>query len=161
LEIENAAYRLLESEIVEITDETEISSIETAVNSGIETIKTHLQKSIELISDRKNPDLRNSIKESISAVESACQKLSGKKNSSLGDCLKELKGKNPLHPAFEKALVSLYGYTSDEGGIRHALSEESVDPSYADAKFMLVSCSAFINYLLTKASELNLPIKTT
>jgi len=159
LEIEFSAYRLLENKIVEITDETEISSIESAVNLGIGTINAHLQKSIDLISDRQNPDLRNSIKESISAVESACQIVSGKRNSSLGDCLKELRDRRPMHAAFEKALTSLYGYSSDEGGIRHALTEDSIDPTYADAKFMLVACSAFVNYLLTKAAELKIPIK--
>src|SRR5262245_52256168 len=35
----------------------------------------------------------------------------------------------------EQALIKLYGYTSDEGGIRHALSEEASNLSYVDAKF--------------------------
>ncbi|VAX31463.1 hypothetical protein MNBD_NITROSPINAE05-986, partial [hydrothermal vent metagenome] len=47
---------------------------------------------------------------------------------------------------------SLYGYTSDEGGIRHALMEsENVD--FNDAKFMLVVCSAFINFVLGKTQS--------
>jgi len=46
--------------------------------------------------------------------------------------------------------MALYGYTSDSGGIRHALSDEDVTPTFEDAKFMLVSCSAFINYLKAK-----------
>ncbi|MGR6868629.1 AbiJ-NTD4 domain-containing protein, partial [Acinetobacter baumannii] len=57
-----------------------------------------------------------------------------------------------LHPAFKKALTSLYGYTSDSDGIRHALLDESTI-SYSDAKYMLVSCSAFINYVIGKISE--------
>lgn len=43
-----------------------------------------------------------------------------------------------MHPALEQAILKLYGYTSDAGGIRHALTEESTVPSYGDAKFMLV-----------------------
>lgn len=46
----------------------------------------------------------------------------------------------------------MYGYTSDEDGIRHSLLEEST-LKFMDAKFMLVSCSAFINFLIDKASE--------
>lgn len=46
----------------------------------------------------------------------------------------------------------MYGYASDANGIRHALSEESTI-SVADAKFMLVICSAFINYVLGKMGE--------
>lgn len=104
LEIENAAYRMIDDEIVEITDETEIVEIESAINSSIKTVRAHIEKSVELLSDRKKPDYRNSVKEAISAVEAACQALSGKRNASLGDCIKELKDKQPLHPAFEQAL---------------------------------------------------------
>jgi len=42
--------------------------------------------------------------------------------------------------------------TSDADGIRHALLDES-KLGYDEAKFMLVSCSAFVNYLLSKTSE--------
>jgi hypothetical protein len=112
-----------------------------------------------MLSDRKNPDYRNSIKESISAVEAACQAVSRKTNATLSDCIKALKEQKPLHPALEQALIKLYAYTSDEGGIRHALSDADATPSHADAKFMLVGCAAFVNYLWTKATELGLKIK--
>lgn len=57
-----------------------------------------------------------------------------------------------IHAAMEKAFTALYGYTSDENGIRHG----SMDFSNAlaeDAKYMLVSCSAFVNYLIEKWSK--------
>ena len=44
----------------------------------------------------------------------------------------------------------MWTYTSDEHGIRHALLEES-DLTFEDAKFMLVSCCAFVNYLKAKS----------
>ena len=113
-----------------------------------------------MLSDRKTPDYRNAIKEAISAVESACQAVSGKQKGTLPDCLKALKDKKPLHPAFEQALGKLYAFTSDEGGIRHALSEDATPPSYADAKFMIVASSAFVNYLCTKVAELDIKLKT-
>ncbi len=112
-----------------------------------------------MLSDRKQPDYRNSIKESISAVEAVSQVVSGKTKATLGDCIKVLKTHGAIHPAFEQALLQLYGYTSDEGGIRHALTEDSTMPSYADAKFMLVSCAAFINFLWTKTAEIGLAIQ--
>ena len=49
--------------------------------------------------------------------------------------------------ALRNAFSSLYGYTNDAEGIRHALLEEG-NLTKADAKFMLVCCSAFINYAL-------------
>jgi hypothetical protein len=44
----------------------------------------------------------------------------------------------------------LYG-NGTEPGIRHSLMEPP-NLDYADAKFMLVTCSAFVNYALAKAS---------
>lgn len=43
-------------------------------------------------------------------------------------------------------------------GIRHALKEDTMTPTYADARFMLVCCSAFTNYLWTVAAELDISI---
>lgn len=155
---ENTAYRFIDTEITEITDEAEIESITEALESPKEIINEHFQKALTLLSDRKSPDYRNSIKESISAVESLCKIISGKRNGSLGECLKIIQQSHPMHKAFQTALTSLYGYTSDEGGIRHALTEESLQPTFADAKFMLVSCTAFVNYLLTIAAEENISL---
>ena len=68
----------------------------------------------------------------------------------LGDALKRLETKGiKLHKAFQSAMSSLYGYTSDEGGIRHGSIDFS-GASSEDAKYMLISCSAFVNYLIEK-----------
>ena len=115
-------------------------------------IRDSIQTALGFLSDRKSPDYRNSIKESISAVESLCVSISGDPKATLGTALHAIERSHQLHPAFKKALSSLYGYTSDADGIRHALLEES-SISYSDAKFMLVSCSAFVNYVLGKVSE--------
>lgn len=158
LEAENAAYRFVGSEIVEITSEYEIAAVETALESSGKVAARHLARALELISDKKQPDYRNSIKESVSAVEAVCRLISGSATGTLGECLKMLKAKAPIHPALETAFSKLYGYTSDSGGIRHALTDPSESPSFADAKFMLVACSAFISYLLAKAAESGLKL---
>lgn len=104
-----------------------------------------------MLSDRKNPDYRNSIKESISAVETICRRISENPNATLGDALNELVkgGKIKFHGALLNAFKSLYGYTNDADGIRHSLmEEESLDQE--DAIFMLTSCSSFVNYLTVK-----------
>jgi len=46
---------------------------------------TDLSRALELLSDRKQPDYRNSIKESISAVEATCQVFASKSRATLGD----------------------------------------------------------------------------
>lgn len=157
-ERENVGYRIIGHEIVEITDPIETESIANALDAPRDSIKAHLGKALEFLSDRKAPDYRNSIKESISAVESTCQVISDLPNATLGSCLSRLKAKHPMHPAFEQALSKLYGYTSDASGIRHSLSDQSAPPTFADAKFMLVTCTAFINYLWTLAAETNLEV---
>lgn len=153
MEEENGGYRLVGTEIVGIVDPAECESVESALSNGPPPSTQHLTRALELLSDRVQPDYRNSVKESISAVESVCQTLAKKSGATLGDCIASIKGLTAMHPAFEKAIKQLYGYTSDEGGIRHALTEQSSLPTFADAKFMLVACSALINFLLAKAAE--------
>jgi hypothetical protein len=67
--------------------------------------------------------------------------------------LKRLKTSATIHPALESGFTKLYGYTSDSGGIRHALTDTAEDPRFSDAKFMLVACSAFTSFLLARAAE--------
>jgi hypothetical protein len=38
----------------------------------------------------------------------------------------------------------------NQGGIRHAINDASTIAERVDAQFMLVACSAFVNYLLTR-----------
>jgi hypothetical protein len=61
-------------------------------------------------------------------------------------------GKTQLHPKLREALKALYAYTSDDCGIRHALKDDG-QPDAEDATFMLVTCSAFVNYLAEKARK--------
>ena len=148
----NFAYRIINKEIVEITSEEEINTIQNALSNSKDNIKMHLSKALELYAQRPIPDSQNSIKESISAVEAYCREKTGE--NTLGKSLKKLEDSgiiipNNLRTAFEK----LYVYTNDPAvGIRHALMENSDNctPTEEEAYFMLVSCSTFINYLQRK-----------
>ena len=156
LEANNVGYRVVGNEICPITSETELQAIDTALNlpDRFAGARKHLQTALQLFSDRENPDYRNSIKESISAVESVCMVLINNSSASLGDALKLLEKKGiEIHPCLKIGLSKLYGYTSDEGGIRHAMIEEGSSVSQEDALFMLVSCSAFCHYLQQKGSK--------
>lgn len=149
-----SAYRFVNYQIVEITSDVEIAAIETAIVSSDtnEPVKIHLSRALELLSDRKNPDYRNSIKESISAIEAYAQIITNNSKAKLSDALKEIERNYELHEALKKSFSSLYGYTSDADGIRHNLLNES-SLKQEDALFMLVTCSAFINYLKVKTSS--------
>ncbi len=154
LAAELSGYRLLEGRIVAVTNEQELDAIQFATATSPNSVKAHLTTAIDHFSKRDNPDYRNSIKESISAVESTCKLILGNDSATLGEALKviEKTGKLDIHPALVKSLEKLYGYTSDEGGIRHAMIDEP-NVSSEDARFMLVSCSAFVNYLMEKAHK--------
>lgn len=154
LEREFSGYRFVGSTITPITSETEIETIKEALTSEdrLMPVSTHIKTALICLSEKENPDYRNSIKESISAVESICCIISNDSKATLGKALKAIEKdrKVNLHPALSEAFNKLYGYTSDTNGIRHALLDES-NLNFEDAKFMLVSCSAFINYLKGKA----------
>jgi hypothetical protein len=162
LEEENAAYRIIKNQIVPVTSGQEIQSIEEVLSSSdnFYGVNKHISTALEYLSDREKPDYRNSIKESISAVESICQKMTGDEKATLGKALTLLENRTKMHPAFKGGLSKLYGYTSDEDGIRHAILEER-EITFSDAKFMLITCSAFINYVIGKIAELGLvlPLK--
>jgi len=152
LEREVSAYRFVGGRITQMTSEEEIAEIEKALEVPLAPIQEHLNRSLSMLADRQNPDYRNSIKEAISAVESMCRIITKDESATLGQALGKVETKVRLHPALKSAFSKLYGYTSDEGGIRHALMDQP-NISFEDARFMLVSCSTFINYLMEKSSK--------
>ena len=155
-ERELSGYRFIGSTITPITSEAEIKTIEDALagESKLSLVSEHINTALAHLSSKENPDYRNSIKESISAVESICCLIADDSKATLGKALSVIgkEQKVELHPALNKAFSQLYGYTSDADGIRHSLLEES-ELDFEDAKFMLVSCSAFTNYLKGKAMK--------
>ena len=94
-----------------------------------------------------------SIRESIHAVEAVARVLEPGAQT-LRPALLKLEKSVRIHPALGKGFGSLYGFTSDEKGIRHALLDEPVaQVDEADALYMLGSCAAFVSYLINKARQ--------
>lgn len=160
LEREFSAYRFIGDYITPISNEYEIKGIENALietdsNITLRGINIHLKSALEKLSDRKNPDYRNSIKESISAVESMCKIISKNDKATLSSTIGKLKNNIEIHTHLESGFKNIYNYTSDSDGIRHALTDNP-NCDFEDAKYMLVSCSAFINYLIVKANKAGL-----
>ena len=149
---EMSAYRFIDGTLAEVNSKEEVVELEQALNntSKFKSVKEHLRTAIGLYSDKKNPDYRNSIKESISAVESLAKIITGDQKSTLGKALIEIERQHEIPKSLKSAFSSLYGYTSDEGGIRHSLLETGVTVEIEEARFMLVTCSAFVNYLISK-----------
>lgn len=152
---EFSGYTLLNDEFIPITNQEEINSLIEAqtipATKGLQNICEHITKASSLLSKKPNPDYLNSIKESISAVEGACKILTGSKSGGITSTLTILSKKSKIHPSLRDGYIKIYGYTSDEGGIRHPMLNDS-NVGFEEAKYMLVSCSAFVNYIIDKAA---------
>lgn len=152
MERDNSGYRIVDGKVTDLTDETTTQNIEVAAKQiRFSGASAHIKTSIGFLFHRTEPDYRNAIKEAISAVESACVDFTGDTKSTLGKAVNKLQDDGYLHPAMKEALSKLYGYTSDESGIRHAIIDHS-NATKEDAVFMLSVCSAYINYLVARSS---------
>jgi hypothetical protein len=160
LERAASGFRFVSGELAPITSDVQLEQIEaasaTADRLGLKGASAHLDAALAALSARPEPDYRTSIKESIHAVESVAAKITGKKPNGLSEAMKEITSKIPMHGAFVAGLLSLYGFTSDEQGIRHAILDDPDRVGFDEAKFMLVACSAFVDFFVAKASAAGL-----
>jgi hypothetical protein len=151
LERESSGFRIVDNRLAPISDEMEVKEVVEAIEGGFSAVTEHLRAAVDHLTDRSNPDYRNSIKEAISAVEAMAKIVSREPKATLGDALKSLEKNGKLHPSLKDAFSKLYGYTSDADGIRHALLNES-NLSQSDARYFLVVSSAFINLIKAQAT---------
>lgn len=153
-----SGYRFVGDHLAPLTNPVEIDAIEDAAAKDgtlLAPVSIHIKEAVRLLADKANPDYRNSMKESISAVEAVCRIIAAKPNTTLSPALDAIKSQIGLHSDLSDGLKKLYWYTSDTGGIRHAL-KDTTTPEAEDAKFLLVTCAAFVNYLVEKARKANL-----
>lgn len=141
-------YRFIGLKLMPLDSEVDLSAIASALDDAkpFKGARHHLDQAATLLSDRKKPDYPNSIKESISAVEAVCVAVTGEKT--LGAAIKKLQSAGvKVHPALEAAWSKMYGWTSDDDGIRHG-SIDAPDADQSLAKYMLVVCSAFVSHVI-------------
>ncbi|RWO87968.1 AbiJ-NTD4 domain-containing protein [Mesorhizobium sp.] len=147
-----APYRIVEKTIIPFTSEQEAAAVATA----IETTKKanfagayeHLKQAAEACTSGNYAD---SVRESIHAVESVARMLD-KDAKELSSALAALEAKSGVHGALKQGFLKLYGYASDEKGIRHPMLESGAPQvDEVDAMFMLSACAAFVTYLMGKA----------
>lgn len=147
-----AAYRVVGKQVIcPISSEAESTAIKKAfadlASSQFNGARSHL---LNAASQLTAGNFADSVRESIHAVEAVATVIEASANV-LSKALQKLEQKTVIHPAMKKGFDSLYAYTSDESGIRHALLESSANVDEADALFMIGSCAAFVSYLLNKA----------
>jgi hypothetical protein len=151
MERECLGYRFINNVITPITSKEQIAEIDNAISHSAKEVQIHLEQSLALLSNRENPDFRNSIKESILAVEAHCKIICKEQTPTLTKSLEiiQRQGRVKVHPYLNEAFQKIYSWTNDDEGIRHSLKDQpTVDRE--DAQFMIITCSAFINYLQVK-----------
>ena len=130
--------------VTEQEGEAIVGAIKEFREAGIHGAEAHLKKAGELVN---GGDWAGVVRESIHAVESVARQLSPDAKT-LGPALAALERGGRLHSALRGAFDKLYGYTSDEEGIRHPLIENATSPVGQDeAVFMLGACASFASYL--------------
>jgi AbiJ N-terminal domain 4 len=149
LERECSGYRFIDGVLSPIIEEQDMQEIKTAIqDEKYAGASIHIKEALRMLSDREKPDYRGSIVESIFAVEYMARTITGKPKATLGEALKEIGNIIKVHPSLVEGFKKIYGYRNDEGGLGHSFIEDS-DGNFtqADARYFLVSCSAFVNYL--------------
>ena len=127
------------------------SAMDQLRSAGLGGAAEHLRKAGEEINRGEWAD---SIRESIHAVESVARQLDPKASRDLGPALRSLERQGWLHPALKQGFLNIYGYTSDEQGIRHPLLDsEQARVGQDEAVFMLGACASFASYLWRKHQD--------
>lgn len=147
-----AAYRIIDRQIVAIGTAEQAEAFERAIADATDAAnataaRKHLVNSGLAL---RKADWAGSVRESIHAVEAIAIRLAPG-TSTLGPALAALEKKGHLHGGLRAAFASLYGYSSNEEGVRHSLvfkDEAQVDET--DALFMLGACASFVSYLLVR-----------
>jgi hypothetical protein len=161
LEREHAVYRMVDSRIIELTDERQLATIDEAI-AGTEStpnVREQLRTALDRLADRPEADYRNAMKEAISAVETLVGTISGSPKATLDAGLKLIGSRKllPIHPSLLASWGALYGYTSD-AGVRHGLRDGKPAVTLEDALYLVVSCSAIVSYLLAHARKAGLEL---
>lgn len=152
-----SAYRVVDADTVVATATDEqaaafAAAMQSAGDAGAHAARSHLKAAGSALAAGNWVD---SVRESIHAVESIAR-LAAPDCTKLSDALSALEQAGHLHGGLRSAFAALYGYSSDERGIRHAKvfsDEAKVDE--ADAVFLLGACASFVSYVLARTGSLS------
>jgi len=147
----NYGYRVINGTITDIISSPEKETIEKALSTDTDSVREHMQHALILYSQRPEPDYKNAIKESISAVEALFRIETGERT--FGPAYGIIKNSIQIHPRIQESIQKIYDYTNQaDTGIRHSkvVGDGAMEPGAPECQFMLVTCSAIINYIQEK-----------
>jgi len=147
-----APYRVVEGFVIfPVASEQDAVTLNAAFNelhkSGLTGARKHLKSAAAHLT---NGLFADSVRESIHAIESVAKVM--EPSADLSKTLAKLENSAKIHGGLKKGFLSIYGYTSDEKGIRHALIDDAnANVDETDALFMIGACAAFVSYLINKS----------
>jgi len=150
LESKGCAYRFIGEQLVPLTNATEAIEVASVADSPVPAVAAHIREARRLLPPNADANPRDSIKQSISAVEAALKHLTENPSTSLADGLAGFEAKHgALPPSLRRGLLTLCGVGADGDGARNDRVEEGDRVTGDHARLMLVACSAFTNYLVS------------
>ena len=154
LEDEMTGLHIVGNYVVPIFNTAETHEIEEAINTCPIHVVESIQKSLKLFSQRPNPDYNNAVKEIITATEALCCTIVNESGidgvETMGRAVDKLSECGIiLNEYLKDGIKKLYKYTCNENGTRHG-GITYVQLSVEDARFMIVTCSAILNFLMVK-----------
>lgn len=148
--ISRSAYRIIDGQILAVGTQEQAKAFEEAISAtelvGASAARRHL---VEAGAALREGNWADSVRESIHAVEAMAMRINPLAKT-LGESLKNIERSGYIHGSLKSAFEKLYGYTNDERGIRHALSDAESRVDEVDALFMLGACSSFVSYLIAR-----------
>ena len=148
-ENEYIGYRFIKDRIVKITNDEEIKAIEESASTPFDKVNKSISKSISFLSESSNKDYKNAIKEAIIAVEQLFNIILETNGLTLTNALGQICDKIHIDINLKESIKNLYKYTNEVNGIRHGNNKDSDEISFDEAKYVLLICSATINYFST------------
>jgi len=157
-EEEKSAYKIIDGIVVCIMGQEEIKEVENALNppDKFAPVREHMRRALKCFSDKKESDYEGTIRESIHAVESLAKIITGKEKS-LSALIQSL---TKTHYNLREGFKELYNWASIVGRhgkseIEHKKSGKKITTGEPEARYMLITCSAFVNYVIAKYGETN------
>ena len=152
-EDEYVGYRFVNENIVPITNDSEIETIEQASQTPYERVNESISKAIRYISETGNKDYKNSVKESITALEQLLNIVLNTSGLTLSNAVEQLSQKVEIDGDLKASIKSMYNFASNVNGVRHGNNKNNDNITFDEAKLVLLFCSSTVNYFCSLNSN--------
>ena len=127
-----------------------IQTIKHKLTDSNRVAGSHIRSGMELINKE---DYASSVRESMHAVESIVVSRNSKNEQTFSKALKVLERDSVIpHPALARGILALYGYASNEEGIRHARVDNVASHLGIEEAVMMSNVCATIAWYLQEKS---------